>query len=152
MGPAIDRSSPPRGFTLIELLVGVAVLAVLTASATLLGLRGASRDDSDAALFRRHYETLRHLAITGGQTRGLRVEGTRIGLARRGFDGWAPTEPPIRLAGRAVLSTVRTAGPGADPEAPQIIALASGQTTGFSVTLGRVRCETDGWAELTCND
>jgi type II secretion system protein H len=150
MGRPVTSPLSPRGFSLLELMVVVAVLGALTVGGTLLAGRSAGQGESDAQLFKTQFQTLHTLAITGGQTRGLRMNTTDMRAATHTAQGWQFAQTPIRFAGRAVLS-VSTTARQSRADAPDILFLSSGRHTPFTLTLGTVRCETDGWSGLTCS-
>ncbi|MFZ7091506.1 prepilin-type N-terminal cleavage/methylation domain-containing protein [Primorskyibacter sp. 2E233] len=152
MDVAISDIPPARdaGFTLIELLVSVAIISVLAVGASLAVSRTTDRSESDMALFQTRYETARQLAITGQQSRGLEV--TRDGMRGmiRNRNGWQEAGRMQRWRGRVSLSA-RPSDPSGSA-APEIVFLATGQTNAFRIAFGSSgRCESDGWAELTCS-
>ena len=161
MGPELEpvSSAPDAGFTLIELLISVAVLAVLAVGAALALPRSGGGGASDLALFRSQFATARSLAITGQQSRGLRIDPQGLTAAFRGDGGWQNADRTLRWRGRvayqprslqAAVASNRGAG---DP--PGLVVLATGQTTAFDITFGSGgssrRCQSDGWTGLTCD-
>lgn len=148
----VDRQA---GFTLIELVVCVAILAVLAVGATLAAGRGSAAAESDAARFRRLWEESRDLAIREQSRRGLTLGPRGITLSRLDPGGWSAGDTPVPLRASAVLRRA-AAEPPPSPGAPDIVLLANGRSTAFSVSFGASdgtpgqRCRSDGWTGLTC--
>ncbi|WGW05911.1 prepilin-type N-terminal cleavage/methylation domain-containing protein [Tropicibacter oceani] len=152
MDPAIGPTSNPQeaGFTLIELLVSVAILSVLAVGASLAVSRGGNGGQSDLALFQTRHETMRQLAITGQQSRGLAITSRGLQPVIRRSDGWQEAGRLQPWRGRVLLSAEPAGPPGAPM--PDIVFLATGQTNRFRIAFGAsARCESDGWAGLTCS-
>jgi len=154
-GPPSAFSRSDAGVTLVELLVVVAVLAVLGVSSSLLAFRGDGADAarSDLAWFQANYDRARLLAIEGRSPQGLNV--TAQGLQRLVVraERWQGDPPARRWQGRVTLAAQ---GAVALHGAPDIMLLANGQTTPFSINFndrGRAgqRCESDGWTGLQCS-
>jgi len=150
----VSFKTADAGVTLVELLVVVAVLAVLGAGSSVLAYRSSGRDaaQSDLAWFRESFDRARLLAIQGRSARGLNV--TPSGLQQLSFrnEDWEKGASVRPWQGRVVLaarSPLRN-------DTPDIVFLANGQTTGFSIQFSNgaslsQRCETDGWADLQCS-
>tara|TARA_R110002049_G_scaffold44333_3_gene129869 strand:- start:116265 stop:116753 length:489 start_codon:yes stop_codon:yes gene_type:complete len=147
-------SGSDDGVTLVELLVVVAVLAVLAVGTSVLALRsGTDRAETDLALFRSSYDTARTLAIEGRSPQGLNVAAQGLARLRHGADGWHAPDSLRRWQGRVTLAM---SGPPPPFDAPDIILLATGQTSAFSIVFdpGNAaprRCQSDGWTGLTCS-
>lgn len=141
------------GVTLIELLVVVAVLAVLAVGVTITAVRGqGAATAADAQSFARAFDLARHLAVHSRQSQGLQITSTEWRLMRRTAQGWVEAAPARAWRGRATLSTDHTVF---DPDTPEIVVLATGQSSAFDLvfsTRGDVaRCASDGWDGVTCS-
>jgi len=137
------------GVTLIELVVVVAVMATLAVGASLSAGRSTSNAQSDLLTFRDVYSQARALAVHGAEQRGLVISalGYRVALWRNG--DWQLSE---RLQPwRGAVTYLTEGGRRARSGQPNLIFLANGQTSAFSIQLGRARCNSDGWTGLICN-
>ncbi|AZV80665.1 prepilin-type N-terminal cleavage/methylation domain-containing protein (plasmid) [Parasedimentitalea marina] len=136
------------GFTLIELLVSLAILAVLAIAAVLSLPRGAAPSDRDMALFQIQFSSTRQRAITGHQSLGLALSLQGLRRAEKLKDGWQFSTQLQRWQGPVHLVPSDRA---AASDTPEIILLATGQTSAFHINFGSGgRCESDGWTGLTC--
>jgi len=137
------------GVTLIELVVVVAVMAVLAVGASLSAGRSTSGAQSDLSRFRDAYDQTRSLAVHGAEQRGLVItsQGRRVALWREGDWQISKRMQPWR----GPVSYLVKGGRRGRPGQPNLIFLANGQTSAFSIQLGRVRCHSDGWTGLICN-
>lgn len=140
--------NPDAGLTLLELLVATAVLAVLSVGATLsLGTRGGGT--SDMARFAALYDTHAGLAVGDRARRGLRITQQDIQVHLWRDNRWQPLGRAQRWRRPVALNIQSAIAPGA----PQVVFLANGQATAFSVVFeGGGQCTSDGWSELTCSD
>lgn len=145
--------APDRGFTLIELLVVISVLAVLSVGATLaVSGRGTDSAASDRAWFETQFRALQDLAMQGRNSKGLSITPEGLGFARRTGEGWDIGNPVRRWQGDVTIANMR---PRAEPDEPQIVLLANGQTTAFDIRFSGNRgasqsCRSDGWTGLKC--
>ena len=147
----ISDPSAEAGFSLIELLVVIAVLAVLSIGAVLTTGRGGAdtEDRADMARFQDSFALMRSLAIQGREIRGLVVQGTGLRNARSGPDGWEVSEVVQPWRGKVAFTRQNEA---VEPSAPDIRFLPNGRTSVFSIGFAAGgRCESDGWAGLTCD-
>jgi prepilin-type N-terminal cleavage/methylation domain-containing protein len=138
------------GVTLIELLVVVAVLAVLAVGVSITTMRGSGDGaQSDIAWFQSQFEQHRALAITSASSFGMIANPKELRITQHQSGGWAPQESARRWRDRMVFSS---RSPKTNFNAPDIVMLASGQSTAFEITFGTAHtCITDGWGPLTCN-
>ena len=138
------------GVTLIELLVVVAVLAVLAVGVSITAMRGSdSGAGADMAWFEAQFNQHRALAITSASSFGMILSPKELRIAQHQSDEWIQQTSARRWRDRTTFST---RSPKADFETPDIVFLASGQSTAFDITFGAGRsCTTDGWSDLTCN-
>ncbi len=141
-----------EGFSLIEVLVAVAVLAVLAAGVSLSVGRAGAKSETDQALFQRNFDTLRQLAITGAQTRGIQVSPKGMQLATRTEAGWEVSERIMAWRGQV---TAVTESPSASASTPDLVLLANGESTAFAIVFSDGsdvrRCGSDGYTGLTCD-
>lgn len=151
--PKDTRLKTTGGFTLIELLVVIAVMSVLAVGAVLAAGRGGNTGESDAATFHKTYATLRALAVHSQQRQGLMVTPREHRRAQRIAGDWQVSGQPRSWRARVLFTSI-----GQQPgyEEPQLVFLPNGQTSAFSIIFSgggqgrRIRCFTDGWAELQC--
>ena len=152
MGGRIDiiGTPPPRGFSLIELLVVIAMLSVLAIGMTFsIGRRGES---GDPERFQAAFQLQQGLAIEGRQMRGLQLnaKGMTVMLWRRdaeGVPGWQASGAKVGWRGAMGFSSPRLMPLGV----PEIVFLPGGKNSAFSIQFdGNRRCESSGWADLTC--
>ena len=146
----ISDTRTSAGFSLIELLVVIAILAVLSVGAVLsTGRGGDAQGRADMARFQDSFATLRALAIQGREMRGLTVQGKGMRRARAGHDGWIFAETILSWGERIAFSRQNEAF---EPGSPDIRFLPNGRTSAFSIDFAAGgRCESDGWAGLTCD-
>ncbi|WP_390915541.1 prepilin-type N-terminal cleavage/methylation domain-containing protein [Pseudosulfitobacter sp. SM2401] len=146
---ARELTKPDAGVTLIELLVVVAVLAVLAVGVSITAMRGSdSGDRADMAWFQAQFDQHQTLAITSVRSYGLIVSPKDLRVAQHQSDGWEPQSSARRWRARVAFSRRDRASNFA---APDIILLASGQSSAFDITFGaRHTCTSDGWNGLTC--
>lgn len=158
MDPELTRASHSQdvGFSLIEVLVVIAVMAVLATGVTITALR-PSQDgaNADHAWFERSFETNRALAIQGRKSRGLNVRPQGLVPVQLSPDGWAATPSAHRWRGRVAINARR--GLGAPAQQPDIVFLSNGQTNAFDISFSTqqfetLRCRSDGWTGLKCED
>lgn len=139
------------GFSLVELLVVVAILAILSVGLTLRLTPEGNGPRADRALFQQHYETLRALAITSQQSRGLRVEARGMRRMDPVAGGWAQSDVLLTWRQGALL---RLDQPGW-ADGPDIRFLRTGQSTPFSIQFGRgdtaILCSGSAWGSLSCD-
>lgn len=154
MGGELDPRHRDAGVTLIELLVVVAVLAVLAVGVTITAVRGqGNAGAADAQSFARAFDMARHLAVHSRQSQGLQITATDWRPMRRTARGWVETAPARPWRSRATLSGT---APSFDPDRPDIVVLATGQSSAFDLVFaarggGAHRCASDGWAGLACD-
>jgi len=147
----ISKPSAGAGFSLIELLVVIAILAVLSVGAVLTTGRGGegTQGRADMARFQDSFTTMRALAIQGREIRGLVVQGSGMRRARVGPDGWVFADTVLPWGGRIAFTRQTEAF---EPGGPDIRFLPNGRTSAFSIGFAADgRCESDGWAGLTCD-
>ena len=129
----------------------VAIVSTLAVGVTLSVGRG-SGGDGDLDRFRAAWALQQALAIEGREMRGLRLspKGMEVMVWRLGEMGgaWQAQGDLRPWQGRVAVSVDRPTPPGA----PDIVFLPDGRGSAFSVAfaVGSARCESDGWAELTC--
>lgn len=146
-----DLQSAEAGFTLIEMLVATAIMAILALGAALALPRAASPEQRDMARFQQQFEALQTLAITGGQSRGLRITRQGLQLALRQDGGWQFSPKIQPWQGRVGFAADGAQQP-ASSEVPEIRFLATGEVTGFDIAFGSTRrCQSAGWAGLICS-
>jgi prepilin-type N-terminal cleavage/methylation domain-containing protein len=155
MEPELTPIRPSdAGFTLIELLVVISVLSILSVGATLAASRqGASAATADRAWFEEQYTALRDLATQGRNSKGLSVTPKGLSFARKTAEGWQIGDPIRRWRGKVSVAGLR---PQPGLNAPDIILLASGQSSAFDIRFTGRRgpsqnCHSDGWTGLTCD-
>lgn len=139
------------GFTLIELMVVIAVLSLLTLSATLGVNRPRRAESEDWARFARIHALLREQAVMGQEVLGLRLTPDGYLRLRRDRSGWLGDGPDATWA-----RPVQVMEPfGAD----SIVAfLPSGQSTPVRLSFApgatgsglETQCVSDGWGPVTC--
>ena len=158
MDPKLGSTSghADAGVTLIELLVVVAIMSVLATGVTITALRPSPKAaTSDHAWFERSFNTNRTLAIQGRTSRGLNVQSNGLVPVHMGKDGWVSAKSAHRWRGRVALSAARIVG--ASQGQPDIVFLSNGQTNPFDISftsgqLQTLRCRSDGWTGLICDD
>lgn len=138
-----------RGFTLVELMVVIAILALLTLTATLGVNRPRTAHAQDWSRFQDIHARLREQAVLGRQVLGLALTPDGYRRMRRTGGTWQPEGPDAAWRG-----PVRVEAPF-DPR--EVVAfLPSGQSTPvrlrFETDTGATRCESDGWRAMTCAD
>lgn len=154
MGDKLGTADGHRdaGFTLIELLVVVAIMSVLAVGVSITAIRsGNSAGTSDMAWFQNQFERHQALAIVSGQSYGLFVHPNELRIAQNQSDGWAAQGSARRWRGRVTLVNKNTKRDFGDPD---VVVLASGQSSAFSITFGSSQtrtCRSDGWTGLTCD-
>jgi prepilin-type N-terminal cleavage/methylation domain-containing protein len=156
MGGKLNTISPKdTGFSLIELLVVISVLAVLSAGVTITATRrGSDVANPDFTWFQRNYEIMNAFAIEGRQSKGLILDAKGAQVARKTLIGWELVGDEHRWINRVTILRDTTAS--LDPNQPDIVFLANGQTNVFSVTFSSAKapasmCQSDGWTGLICD-
>lgn len=156
MGPGIETVLPDpapgaeAGFTLIELLVTTAILAILAVGAALSLPRSQGPEQQDMVLFQKQVENQQLLAITGGQSRGLKITAEGLQLALRQDQGWQISPRVQRWQSPVRFATQAPQYRGADT--PEIFFLATGESTAFDITFGRRQhCRGSGEGVLACS-
>lgn len=165
MEPAVtpaNRRHPEAGVTLIELVVVMAVMASLVLGAVLIRPPGAGAAGRDLQRFRAAYDQARSLAVHGQTRRGLALTAAGLRVSRwsqaarlnggwldrgRMDSGWQISAQLQPWRGRV---SYQIAGPGAVNDTPDILFLANGQTTAFSIQFDQGQCHSDGWTGLIC--
>ncbi|WP_417726342.1 GspH/FimT family pseudopilin [Roseovarius sp.] len=157
----ITASFDDDGFSLLEMVVVVAVIAVLSVTAT-FSITDRSRGEGDVIRFAAAYDRLRDAAILGAAPQGMFLvpEGWQVLLPPAPGapeDGWQPIGREQKFRGEA-----RFEGPDGPilprelPRAPRpdITFLPDGQVTPFEVTfIGNEtlsRCRSAGLLGLDC--
>jgi len=153
--------APEHGFSLLEMVVVVAVIAVLSVTAT-FAVTDRDQGEADLARFVATYDRQRDAAILGGAPRGLAlVPGGWHTLVppppdARG-DGWQPIGRVQKLRGEARFEKDgKTLAPTALSRAPQpdITFLPDGQVSPFTVTFiandALNRCRSNDLTGLDC--
>ena len=132
------------------MLVATAIMAILAVGAALTLPRTGSPEQRDMALFQTQFEILQTLAITGGQSRGLKITLQGLQLALRQEEGWQISPKTQRWQGRVTFAAHRPQR--SRSEDPEIRFLATGEASGFDITFGSTRrCRSESWAELICS-
>lgn len=153
LSPADAARPQEAGFTLIELMVVVAIVATLALGVALSAGRVGQGGEGDLARFRSGFALNRALAIEGREMRGLNLgpKGMQVMVWRLAAEGggWQPLGAPLPWRGRVAFAARRPGG----GDAPDLVFLPNGRSTGFSIRFDgddSGRCESDGWAGLTC--
>jgi len=162
MDPEIETASlsPPsqkeEGFTVIEMLVATAIMAILAVGAALALPRSGNPEQRDMVLFQKQFQSQQTLAITGRQSRGLKITQQGMLLALHQEEGWqiSPREQRwqtlVNFAVHRSQTTNRPQHSGADT--PEIHFLATGETTRFDITFGStLRCQNNNGRALICS-
>jgi prepilin-type N-terminal cleavage/methylation domain-containing protein len=156
IGPASEH-----GFTLLEMVIVVAVIAVLSITAT-FSVTQRNSGDSDVLRFGAAYDRLRDAAILGHSARGVALlpGGWQVLLpAPPGaeVEGWQTNGRTQKFRGEVRFEGAR--GPIFPKEldrepAPDLVFLPDGQVTRFEVSFignGTVmRCTSAGFSGLIC--
>lgn len=154
-------TSADPGFSLLEMVVVVAVIAILSITATFAATTRRA-EDGDRARFAAAYDRLRDAAILGRSPQALVLvpEGWQILLPERAESGgtvWQLSGKPQKFnaearfegEGGAIVPHDLSRAP-----APDLIFLPDGQVTPFEVAFignGTVtRCRSAGFAGLVC--
>ncbi|EAQ25958.1 GspH/FimT family pseudopilin [Roseovarius sp. 217] len=157
----ITTSSGDDGFTLLEMVVVVAVMAVLSVTAT-FSITDRSRGEGDVIRFAAAYDRLRDAAILGAAPQGLILvpDGWQIlrpPAPNAPEDGWQPVGRAQKFRGEARFEGPNGAIlPREVPRAPKpdITFLPDGQVSPFEVTFigneSLSRCRSAGVLGLDC--
>ncbi len=154
-------SASEHGFTLLEMVIVVAVIAVLSVTAT-FSVTQRNSGDSDVLRFGAAYDRLRDAAILGHAARGVALlpEGWQVllpALPGAEAEGWQPNgraqkfRGEVRFEGRngPILPKDLAREP-----LPDLVFLPDGQVTRFEVSfIGNgtlTRCASAGFAGLKC--
>lgn len=155
------RQAADRGFSLLEMVVVVAVIAVLSVTATFT-VTDRSRGEGDVIRFAATYDRLRDAAILAGVPRGLALlpggwqslDPPRPGARDA---GWHPVGSVQKFRGEARFERDRRALEPRDlaqVPRPDITFLPDGQVSPFEVTfIGKTtlsRCRSGGLSGLEC--
>jgi prepilin-type N-terminal cleavage/methylation domain-containing protein len=156
-------TSADPGFTLLETVVVVAVIAILSITATFAATTRRA-GEGDRARFAATYDRLRDAAILGRSPQALAIvpEGWQILLPERAESGatvWARSGNPQKFIAEARFEGESGAIVPHDlslaPE-PDLIFLPDGQVTPFEVAfIGNgtlTRCRSTGFAGLVCEE
>lgn len=159
MGRMTTSADP--GFTLLEMVVVVAVIAILSITATFAATTRRA-EDGDRARFTAAYDRLRDAAILGRSPQALAIvpEGWQILLpafSENGGTVWQPSGKPqifsaeVRFEGASGAIEPRDLSRAPTPD---LIFLPDGQVTPFEVAfIGNgtlTRCRSAGFAGLIC--
>ncbi|WP_297774246.1 GspH/FimT family pseudopilin [uncultured Roseovarius sp.] len=157
------KPASDRGFSLLEMVVVVAVIAVLSVTAT-FAITDRSRGEGDERRFAAAYDRLRDAAILGQQPQGLTlVPGGWLVLVPPAPDalqgGWLPFGKKQKFRGEARFDGPDGAVlPQELPRVPRpdFVFLPDGQVSTFEVTfIGNEtisRCRSAGVLGLECED
>lgn len=135
------------GFSLVELVVVVAVLSVLAVGASLVAV-SRDREPADIHVLHQTFDRARSAAVHSRQTQGLRLKSGGITAFVRADGTWAARGTERRWRGRVRVATDL---PQQEGDGPNVVLLADGSVTGFSVDFpGGVRCVQDSFVGLKC--